>query len=213
MAALKHPIQGTTARTGFRRCAAFRSMEGGGRACYRRSQSRAAHRPPPRKGRTMDENAQRVDRGSLLISAPPSTVYRALTDPESLEKWLPPEGMVARVEHFAPGIGGGFSMVLTYLDASGRGKTSETTDVTNVEFVDLVPDRRIVQHVRFTSDDAGFAGTMTMTWELRAEPEGTLVSVAATNVPPGISPADHEAGLASSLANLAAHLERGTGPG
>jgi uncharacterized protein YndB with AHSA1/START domain len=161
----------------------------------------------------MDKNAQRVDRGSLLISAPPSTIYRALTDPDSLEEWLPPKGMVARVEHFTPGVGGGFGMVLTYLDASGHGKTSETTDVTNVEFVDLVPDQKIVQRIRFTSDDAGFAGTMIMTWELKPQPEGTLVSVAATHVPPGISPADHEAGLASSLANLAAHLERGTGSG
>jgi uncharacterized protein YndB with AHSA1/START domain len=161
----------------------------------------------------MDEHAQRVDRGSLLISAPPSTIYRSLTEADSLEKWLPPEGMVARVEHFTPGVGGGFRMVLTYLDSAGQGKTSETTDVTNVEFFDLVPDERIVQQVRFTSDDAGFAGTMTMTWELQAQPEGTLVSVAATNVPPGISATDHEAGLASSLANLAAYVERGTGAG
>jgi uncharacterized protein YndB with AHSA1/START domain len=159
----------------------------------------------------MDENAQRVDRGSLQIGAPPATIYRALTDPDSLERWLPPAGMMASVEHFSPGVGGGFRMVLTYLDASGHGKTSETTDVTNVEFVDLIPDEKIVQQVRFTSDDAGFAGTMTMTWELQAQPSGTLVSIAATNVPPGISAADHEAGLASSLANLAAHVEQRTG--
>jgi uncharacterized protein YndB with AHSA1/START domain len=161
----------------------------------------------------MDESTQRVDRGSLLISAPASTIYRALTDPGSLETWLPPQGMAARVEHFTPGIGGGFRMVLTYLDAPGRGKTSETTDVTNVEFVDLVPDERIVQQVRFTSDDASFAGTMTMTWELQPQPAGTLVSVAAANVPAGISAADHAAGLASSLANLAAHVEQGTASG
>jgi uncharacterized protein YndB with AHSA1/START domain len=159
----------------------------------------------------MDENTNRVDRASLLISAPPSTIYAALTDPESLERWLAPEGMVARVEHFTPGVGGGVRIVLTYLEASGHGKTSETTDVANVEFVDLVPDEKIVQQVRFMSDDAGFAGTMTMTWELQPRPEGTLVSVAATHVPPGITPADHEAGLASSLANLAADVEHGTG--
>ncbi|MFT4470258.1 SRPBCC family protein [Arthrobacter sulfonylureivorans] len=161
----------------------------------------------------MDQNAHRVDRGSLLISAPPSTIYSALTHPDSLEKWLPPDGMMARVEHFTPGVGGGFRMVLTYLDASGHGKTSDTTDVTDVEFVDLVPDEKLVQQVKFMSDDAGFAGTMTMTWELQAQPDGTLVSVAATNVPPGISSADHEAGLASSLANLAAFLKRGGSAG
>ncbi len=48
---------------------------------------------------------------------------------------------------------------------------------------------------------------MTMTWEVTAVQGGTRVEFRAENVPAGISAADHAAGLESSLANLAEHLE------
>ncbi|MEH0970692.1 hypothetical protein V6U77_06090 [Micromonospora sp. CPCC 205546] len=48
---------------------------------------------------------------------------------------------------------------------------------------------------------------MTMTWSLAAAGAGTEVSVTATDVPPGIDQADHEAGRASSPANLASYVE------
>jgi hypothetical protein len=46
-----------------------------------------------------------------------------------------------------------------------------------------------------------------MHWSLRREGEATRVSISAENVPGGISPADHQKGLESSLENLAAYLE------
>jgi hypothetical protein len=49
---------------------------------------------------------------------------------------------------------------------------------------------------------------MTMTWRLDASDEGTEVSVTAVDVPPGIDQATHEAGIASSLANLASYVEK-----
>jgi hypothetical protein len=49
---------------------------------------------------------------------------------------------------------------------------------------------------------------MSMTWTLTEEPEGTRVSVVATNVPQGIKPEDHRKGMASSLSNLATYLEK-----
>jgi hypothetical protein len=49
---------------------------------------------------------------------------------------------------------------------------------------------------------------MTMTWELSAVDGGTRVEIRADDVPTGISAEDHAAGLASSLANVAAYLER-----
>ena len=75
-------------------------------------------------------------------------------------------------------------------------------------FIDLVPGVRVVQAVDFVSDDRAFGGTMTMTWEVTAVDGGTRVDITADDVPDGISPEDHAAGLASSLANLADHLER-----
>jgi hypothetical protein len=47
-----------------------------------------------------------------------------------------------------------------------------------------------------------------MTWEITTVDGGTRVDITADDVPDGISAEDHAAGLASSLANLADHLER-----
>ncbi|TSD46002.1 SRPBCC family protein [Rhodococcus sp. KBS0724] len=150
----------------------------------------------------------RVDRASRVIEAPPRTVYDALVDRESLEAWLPPDGMCGRIERWDPWPGGGFRMVLTYLDATDSpGKTSAATDVVDIGFADLVPSERVVQRAVFESDDPLFAGTMTMTWHLAAVGNGTEVTVTATDVPPGIDHAQHETGIASSLANLASYVE------
>lgn len=116
--------------------------------------------------------------------------------------------MAGRIERFDPRPGGGFQMELTYLDAADSpGKTSASQDVTEVEIAALEPDARVVWRIEFASDDPAFAGTMTMTWALTEVGGGTEVSVRADDVPPGVSATEHEAGIASSLANLAAYVE------
>lgn len=151
----------------------------------------------------------RTDCASRLIAALPERVYAAFVDPDDLVAWLPPRGMTARFERFDPRPGGSYRLVLTYDDASGApGKATADTDIVEARFVDLVADQRVVQAVDFMSDDPAFAGTMTMTWEVTAVDEGSRVDITADGVPDGISPEDHAAGLASSLENLAAHIEQ-----
>jgi uncharacterized protein YndB with AHSA1/START domain len=153
----------------------------------------------------------RTDSASRVVSAPPARVYAALVDDEALAVWLPPQGMTARFERFDPRPGGSYRLVLTYTDASaatGKGKSTPSSDIVEARYVDLVLGTRVVQAVDFASDDAAFAGTMTMTWEVRAEAGGTRIDITADDVPDGISAEDHAEGLASSLANLAAYLER-----
>lgn len=151
----------------------------------------------------------RTDVASRVIAAAPGRVFAALLDRDALMAWLPPEGMTARFERFDPSPGGSYRLVLTYSDASGApGKAGPDSDVVEVRYVDIVPDRRVVQAVDFVSDDAAFAGTMTMTWEVTAVEGGTRVDIVADDVPDGISPEDHTKGLASSLSNLAEHVER-----
>ncbi|MCX4718990.1 SRPBCC domain-containing protein [Streptomyces virginiae] len=150
----------------------------------------------------------RTDRAGRVIAAPPAAVYAALLDRESLEAWLPPDGMRGRIERWDPRPGGGFRMVLTYLDPAGApGKTSDGTDVVDVGFAALTPPERVVQRAVFESEDVAYAGTMTLTWQLTAVAAGTDVTVTATDVPPGIDQAVHEVGISSSLANLAAYVE------
>lgn len=99
-------------------------------------------------------------------------------------------------------------MRLTYDDLDrGTGKSSADTDEVEVSFVRLVKDRRIEQAVTFDSEDPRFSGVMRVTWTFRPAAQGTEVSVRCENVPEGISPEDHAAGLRSTLENLAKFTE------
>lgn len=151
---------------------------------------------------------RRTDRGSRLIAASPQRIWRAFTVADELMRWLPPQGMSGRLDWLDLRPGGGYRMTLTYDDPSGApGKSTAASDTVEVRFAELVPGERLVQMVDFVADDPAFSGTMTMRWELAPAGEGTLVTITAENVPPGISAPDHEAGLRSSLENLAALVE------
>jgi uncharacterized protein YndB with AHSA1/START domain len=145
-----------------------------------------------------------------VVAAPPERVYAAFVDPDALLEWLPPEGMTGRFDRFDARPGGSYRLILTYADASAAaGKATPDSDVVEARFVDLVPGERVVQAVDFVSDDPAYAGTMIMSWELAAVDSGTRVEIRADDVPDGISAEDHAIGLASSLANLAAYVEKG----
>ena len=149
----------------------------------------------------------RTDRASRVVNAPVARVFNALVDRDALETWLPPRGMSARFERFDPTPGGSNRLVLTYADpTSSRGKASADSDIVETRYVDIVPNDRVVQAVDFVSEDPAFAGTMTMTWTVRAVDGGTSVEITADDVPDGISADDHAAGLAASLDNLARYV-------
>lgn len=155
----------------------------------------------------------RTDRAERVVHGPVEQVFAALVDRAALETWLPPDGMTARFERFDPTPGGSYRLALTYADpAVSTGKTVPGTDIVEARYVDIVPNDRVVQAVDFVSDDAAFAGTMTMTWTVRAVDGGTQVEVTAADVPDGISADDHAAGMASSLDNLARHVESAPSP-
>lgn len=158
---------------------------------------------------TASSPGKRTDQASRIIRASAADIYRAFVDPKALAVWLPPTGMTAKILTFDARPGGRYRMVLTY-DApedSPHGKTSDGTDVVEARFLELVENERVVQAVDFQSDDPAFAGTMTMTWSLSPAADGTEVVIVCENVPEGISKDDHDAGLASTLANLAAFTE------
>lgn len=151
----------------------------------------------------------RTDVASRVVKAPLSRAFEALVDPEALAEWLPPSGMTGRFAHFDARPGGSYRMILTYTEPpTGGGKTDADSDVVEGRFLEIEPDDRVVQAVDFGSDDPTFGGTMTMTWTLRRVDGGTRVEFRAEDVPPAISATDHEAGMNSSLKNLAAYLAR-----
>ena len=104
--------------------------------------------------------------------------------------------------------GGAYRMRLTYNEPQRTpGKTSENADEIQVRFIRLVPNKRIEQSVTFESDDPAFSGEMRITWVFESTQNGTLVTVRCEEVPVGIEAQDHEAGLQSTLNNLAAFAE------
>lgn len=144
---------------------------------------------------------------SRSICAPRDAVFAAFLDPDALIAWLPPAGMTGEMHRFDPHAGGGYAMTLRYADPrAGRGKTTDDTDKVAVRFAEIIPGTRIVQEVDFASDDAAYDGTMTMTWSFADAAGGTDVAVEVANAPPGVSEADHEVGIRSSLENLARFL-------
>src|SRR3712207_7971589 len=92
--------------------------------------------------------------------------------------------MTGRFERYDARPGGGYRLVLTYAEADAApGKTTADSDAVEASFVELVPGERVVQAVRFDSDDPAYAGTMTMTWTLEPRGSTTVVAVRAEDVP------------------------------
>ena len=144
---------------------------------------------------------------SRRLSAPPATVYPALTDAQAVSRWMVPTGMTSKVHRFEPRVGGSFRISLTYDAPTATGKTSAHTDTYHGRFIDLVPNERVIQVMEFESDDPAMRGEMKVTFTLSAADGGTDVLAVHEGVPPGVSPADNETGWRMALDNLAAFVE------
>jgi uncharacterized protein YndB with AHSA1/START domain len=151
-----------------------------------------------------------VSSASRVIRASPEELFAAFVDADALLAWLPPGEMTGRMHRFDARVGGGYRMSLLYPPAAGehRGKTTAAEDVVDVRFVELSPPHRIVEAVRFVSADAAYGGEMTLTVTFDEAPGGTEVTLAFTNLPPGVRPEDNDAGARLSLAQLAQRFER-----
>src|SRR5690606_34911939 len=89
----------------------------------------------------------------------------------------------------------------------GQGKSTSDSDEVEVRLTKLEDGRQIEQEVAFEREDPAFAGVMRLIWTFQSKEHGTLVTVEAHDVPEGIRPEDHEAGLNSSLENLSRFVE------
>jgi uncharacterized protein YndB with AHSA1/START domain len=152
---------------------------------------------------------ERIDTASRLICASPIALYCSFSTPGALESWLPPHGMTGSMLEFDFREGGHYKMRLTYKAPQAvSGKTSDNSDDVTVFLRKLDIGRSIEQEVAFISDDLSFAGNMQIVWTFRPDEDGTLVTVFAENVPPGINQQEHLVGLNASLKNLAIYVER-----
>lgn len=157
----------------------------------------------------MSQSSKVSTRTTRVIHASPEVIYDAFVDPAVLVAWLPPAGMTGRLHAFDPRPGGGYEMSLYYPpdERHFRGKTAEREDRVVVRFVELAPPNRIVEAVRFVSDDAAFGGEMTLTVTIEPRANGSAVTLAFDGLPPGLRPEDNDAGAQLSLAQLAQRVE------
>ena len=104
--------------------------------------------------------------------------------------------------------GGSYRMRLSYNEQEHvAGKTLEHSDEVEVRFLTLIANKRIEQAATFDTHSSEFSGEMRILWTFDETDQGTNVTVACQNVPVGIRPEDHEAGLRSTLENFAAFTE------
>jgi uncharacterized protein YndB with AHSA1/START domain len=146
---------------------------------------------------------------SAVIRAQPEELYAAFLDPAALVEWLPPAEMAGEIHEFDARVGGGYRMSLFYPpgESAFRGKTSDREDRVNVRFVELTPPRWIVEAVSFVTTDPDLVGEMVLTVTLENVPDGTEVTLAFENLPPGLRAEDNEAGARLSLEQLTRRFE------
>jgi len=134
-----------------------------------------------------------------VLHAPPERVYRAFLDADARAKWLPPNGVTARVHHSDAKVGGSYKMSFTNF-TSGKSHSFGGT------YTELVPNERIVYTDRF--DDPNLPGEMTVTVTLKKVSVGTELNVVQENVPNAIPLDACYLGWQESLAQLAKLVER-----
>jgi uncharacterized protein YndB with AHSA1/START domain len=146
----------------------------------------------------------RTDTTSRLIRATAPKIWNALTRQSALRQWKAPAGMHLEIFHYNARVDGTYRVALRYDNPSTKGKSGENADVVNGRFLEMEPNKKIVEAVRFESDDPSFAGEMIMTTELTPEKGGTRITFTAENVPTGITYDDHIKGMEDSLEQLSA---------
>lgn len=148
-----------------------------------------------------------VTRVTQRIEATPAQVYAALLDPGAVERWRVPDDMTATVHELEAVEGGRSRVTLAYDDPTAVGKTEGHTDTYTATYLRLVPDREVVEAIRFETGDDAVAGEMLMTTTIRPVGEACEVTIDHRGLPAGLDPTDNETGTRMALEALAQLVE------
>lgn len=129
-----------------------------------------------------------------VLTAPADRVYKAFTDKQALEYWLPPYGFTGTIHELDIREGGGYRMSFTNF---GTGSSHSF----QVKYIELVPNERIRHTDRF--DDDNLQGEMQVTIELKEVSCGTEIQITQAGIP-SLIPLEHcYLGWQESLEQLA----------
>lgn len=116
-----------------------------------------------------------------VLTAPVDRVYKAFTDKQALECWLPPYGFTGTIHEIDIREGGGYRMSFTNFST---GSSHSFT----VEYIELVLNERIRHTDRF--DDESLHGEMQVTIELKKVSCGTDLQITQAGIP-SLIPLEH----------------------
>jgi uncharacterized protein YndB with AHSA1/START domain len=108
-----------------------------------------------------------IDPITRLISAPPHEVFRAFVDPERLVLWFAPDGCRCVEADIDPRPCGGHRTVVETPDG--------TRHRTEGEFIEFVPDRRLVMTWRYVGPAGPSGGESVVTVDLEPVPPGSTM--------------------------------------
>ena len=111
-----------------------------------------------------------------VFKTTPERLYKAFLDPEAMAKWLPPHGFTGKVHSMDARVGGSYKMSFTNF-------TTGSSHSFGGEYLELVPNQRIVHTDRF---DSGLVGTMKVTIDIRKVFCGAELHVTQEGVPDAI---------------------------
>ena len=120
-----------------------------------------------------------------VMTTRPDKVYRAFLEPDTLAKWLPPDGYACAVHQLDAKVGGSYRM-------SFRNFTTGKSHSFSGEYVELVPNERLRYKDQF--EDPNLPGEIHVTVTLRPVSVGTELDIVQEGLPDVIP-------LLSELAN------------
>ncbi|HUI01822.1 MAG TPA: SRPBCC domain-containing protein [Nitrososphaerales archaeon] len=127
---------------------------------------------------------------SVLIDAPASVIFRALTDEKELVQWMP------RTARMDPRVGGEYEFV--FYKAANKSETAARGRI-----VEIVPDRKLVYTFAWTREGPAAPSTL-LTWTLEEGSDGkTRVTLVHSGV--GKDAFAVNLGWGYYLGNLSAH--------
>jgi uncharacterized protein YndB with AHSA1/START domain len=157
-------------------------------------------------GRTVMERPYeppRIDTAARIIPASPQAVYRTLMDPRAISLWRAPRGTKGNVNAFELRAGGRFRISFApELRLRAVNRLPNYFEVLQGEFLELVPNGRVISLIELQSSDPACAGTIRATATLSEVWGGTLIEVECENVPDGIRRIDHQAIMSDRLSGL-----------
>lgn len=133
-----------------------------------------------------------------VFTCKPDKLYRAFVEADALASWLPPFGFVCTVHELDAQVGGKHR-------ASFRNFTTGGSHSFGGEYLELVPNERLVYTIRF--DDPNLPGEMTDIVSLKAVMVGTELTIEQRGIPEVIPPEACYLGWQECLLKLAKLVE------